>query len=376
MNFKRFFTGVTLLNLLLLSSVANAKTTAVNQGWVNQPTPTVGKVTTISGLDAIAMTLFTSMQEGTEEFPAICVTSARYSGLSNSEFILAVVTCYNNGYPASLIYTDSCRNIHRSINSDGQPFIPTQAQNTQCNEEKTTSEKADWVVWEKYVAAYNKKGQVDANLNGFSQSYYGSKSSTKLELTRFVWKASDQLNIPFYLLASNVEADDQDSIKSKALDNNSGTFNVQVSGHKMKESSQGALFCDHSEKFTGGCYYGFEFGLKAFNDDSDPTMYISSYFDYESSIFGDDDDIKEGIVKFGASINFATNDADKIEEQLAKAGRSELTGIDSNMFFINFYLTANIDEYASISASYVPISTDNIIKDNFIYSLNYTAVEF
>jgi len=160
------------------------------------------------------------------------------------------------------------------------------------------------------------------------------------------------------------------------LDNNSGTFNIQISGHTMMESSQGGLFCDHSEKFTGGCYYGFETGLKAFNDDSDPSIYLSTYFDYESSIFGDKGDIKEGIVKFGVSLNFATNDAGKIEEQLASAGRTDLTGIDSEMFFLNFYVTANIDEYASISASYVPISSENVIKDNFIYSLNYSAIEF
>ncbi len=376
MNFKIFLTGVTLLNILLLSSVVDAKTSAVNQGWVQQPTATTGKATKISELDALAMTLFTSMQQGAEEFPAICATSDRYSGLSNSDFSLAVITCYNNGYPASLIYTDSCRNTHNSIDSKGQPIIPTPSQISRCDTEKSTSKKADWVIWEKFVDAYNNKGQIDANLTGFSQTYYGSKSSTNLELTRFVWHASDQLKIPFYLLASSIDADDQDSIKSKALDNNSGTFNLQVSGHKMMESSQKGLFCDHSEKFSGGCYYGFEMGMKAFNDDSDPTMYLSSYFDYESSIFGEGKDVKAGTVKFGAAFNFATNDADKMEEQFAKAGRSDLTGVDSSMLFVSFYFTANIDEYASISASYVPISSDSIIKDNLIYSLNYNAIEF
>ncbi len=377
MNFNSLITGILFFHLLFISSVVDARTSAVNQGWIKQPKPSEQVVTTIGNLDEPAKALFTRIRQDSEDLKTICTTAARYEGLPKEDFNLAVATCYNNGFPSNLIYTDECRNTHKSTSSNGQPFIPTQTQVTNCNKEKEMSEKADWVIWKRYVEAYNNKGQVDTNLSGFSQSFYGSSSSTNLELKRFVWRISSRWEVPFYLLSSSAEADEQDSVKSKVLDNNSGTFNVQISGHKMMESSKRGYFCNHMTGFTGGCYYGFEGGAKLYNtDDTKFTMYLSAYFDYESSIFGEGKNNKAGTVKMGVSINAATNDADRIEEQLKAAGLTGDTSVKSSMLFLNFHLSANIDEYASISASYVPISSEGLLDDNLIYSLNYNAIEF
>jgi len=372
------------LALLVLSVSSVARPGTINQGFLPLPeqgiTAPSTSISTSIGFSTNVISLFNNMGPVAPTTVGTACQVSKIKQLSGAVKTNALIACYQNGYSANALVSLRCSVVLSSEDEDGNLVIADTNEVDNCKIEKKIADDLDWLIWKARVEAYNKKGQDNAFLLGFTQKVQEGDQVTSVELTRMIWKVSDKVQIPFYIITNDEEKGA--GVKAGALDNDSGLFNIKVAGHKMVLGENGDTFCDHSSDLMGGCYYGFETGLKFDNAPSDfeatskTSIYGSLYFDMETSILNAKTRDRAGMVKFGIAVNVAKNDKDLIEEYLVQAGKDVSGGVDDHMAYIRFYMTANIDNYMSISAGYVPLSTDSVLNESSYFSINYQAAKF
>lgn len=304
-----------------------------------------------------------------------------------------LIVCLNSGVTPVDLLTKECELTLKGVivdqaTKEEKPYLYTSTQIERCKVKESLSDLASYMVWKKEVENFNDRKNIKVDISGFdsfSQTFSGDSNVTSINLMRVEINGPNGSSIPFYVITNNEELNSKDSIKANSTSTDSGFLNLKVSQSFMVSADRGG-FCDSSKTLLGGCYYGYDGGLK-FNKNAQSTNvdeysfqgYISGFYEIEGSVTTVDLSTSErsraGMWKLGVQAAYTMNDAEAIESILNKESVVPLS-ISRDMFIGRVYGSINIDNVLSLKFTYAALSSEPELSDVLTYALDYQALEF
>jgi len=205
-----------------------------------------------------------------------------------------------------------------------------------------------------------------------------ANGGTQVNWLRYHLALGDDFLVPFYILSTNIDPNDEDDIEGSLLDNKAGILNLKWADESAITGSEGGL-CDFSKSAKGGCYFTYEAGIKAqqLDDESGNTDYEAAYylgggFDLEFPVYSDTGvNTPAGRLIIGASLNAIHTDSEAFTDVFLRSGETGKVDLDDTTGFVDLRIGFNITGKISVEAGGVLWSSSDTLEDNTYFKFNY-----